>query len=255
MILYFSGTGNSADIASRLGRLTGDRAMRMEPGLKRVEIEDGERRVVWVFPVHSWGVPPFVLSAIRRITFLGHGVVHHMVATCGDDCGMTDRQWRRAMAAKGYRAGGAFTVIMPNSYVAMPGFDVDPAPLRDSKIAASDARVREIATLLPGIEKAAEPYTDVVRGAFPRLKTSVIYPWFVRFAINARKFRVDESCIGCGRCAKACPVGNITLDGSRPVWGADCTGCLACYHTCPMHAIAYGSSTRGKGQYLRRQVR
>ncbi len=252
MILWFSGTGNSADVAARLGALLGERTVRIEPGLKRIELDDDERRVVWVFPVHSWGVPPFVLAAMRRVAFLGHGVTHHMVATCGDDCGMTDRQWRKAMADKGYRSGGAFTVTMPNSYVAMPGFDVDPDDLRDRKLSDSEQRVRDIAELIPGIEKTAEPYTDVVRGAFPRLKTSVIYPWFVRFAINPRKFRSTDSCIGCGRCAASCPVTNIVMEHGRPSWGRDCTGCLACYHVCPAHAVEYGTSTKGKGQYMRK---
>ncbi|MBR2290977.1 MAG: EFR1 family ferrodoxin [Prevotella sp.] len=68
--------------------------------------------------------------------------------------------------------------------------------------------------------------------------------------ITDKKFMVDEDvCIKCGKCAKVCPVDNIT--GTPPEWqhNGRCTSCLACYHYCPVHAINYGERTRKRGQY------
>lgn len=250
MILYFSGTGNSADVAARLAGITGDRTLRLTPALTEVTSGPDDRRVVWVFPVHSWGVPPFVRQRIEIIKFNRDDLTHHMVATCGDDAGLTDRMWRRDMLRAGHRTGGAFTVIMPNTYVAMKGFDTDPSELAARKLANSESAIERIASALPRIEAAGSQAAEMTRGLAPWLKTSVIYPWFVRHAIKPARFRVTDACVECGRCERICPVDNISRPSGRPAWGDSCAGCLACYHICPARAISYGASTDGKGQYI-----
>lgn len=241
MIVYFSGTGNSRAVAQRLARLLGDSCQDLTTTLSL----RSEKRVVWVFPVHSWGIPPVVAKVLRRMV---PGAVHHLVATCGDDAGLTDRRWRHILESRGCATGCAFTVIMPNTYVAMPGFDTDSPATEQSKLSAMEGRLLVIADAI----LAGRSVTDVCRGAFPAIKSHVIYPWFIRHAISPGRFAVDTTvCIGCGKCTAVCPVDNVTPDPQRrPSWGTDCTGCLACYHVCPRRAISYGSFTRGKGQYL-----
>ncbi|MDE6135501.1 MAG: EFR1 family ferrodoxin, partial [Muribaculaceae bacterium] len=69
------------------------------------------------------------------------------------------------------------------------------------------------------------------------------------FGMSPRPFRSNEGCIGCGKCAQACPMQNIRMTDSRPGWSKTCAMCLRCYHICPRRAVAYGSSTDGKGQW------
>ena len=83
-------------------------------------------------------------------------------------------------------------------------------------------------------------------GSFPWLKTKILNPLFNRFMTSAKPFYVTDDCIGCKRCERICPVGNVVVIGWRPVWGMDCTSCLACYHVCPKHAVQYGKRTRSK---------
>ncbi len=71
----------------------------------------------------------------------------------------------------------------------------------------------------------------------------------MRFLTSPKPFHVADSCTGCGKCSKVCPMGNIMLENLKPEWGNRCTMCLACYHHCPHKSVEYGKRTRGKGQY------
>lgn len=242
MILAFSGTGNSLYVAKLLAASLGER-LSVYPDSPASR--PGER-VVWVFPVYSWGVPPVVARWIASSApALVQSGDHYAVMTCGDDAGLSAGRWRRLVAAAGGVAAGAFTVIMPNTYVLMKGFDTDPVEVADAKIAAAPARVAEIARSIENRFKG----DDVTRGRFAWFKTAVIYPWFVRHAMSPRPFHSTAGCVGCGICARSCPMSNIEMKDSRPAWGGDCAMCLRCYHICPHHAVAYGHATDGKSRY------
>lgn len=244
MIYWHSGTGNSRHVAEALAQSLGLEAVMITPGGRASDAPAGEK-TVWVFPVYSWGVPPVVRRFIENSEGLG-GSEHYMVCTCGDDVGLTALQWRKLLRRKGWRARGAWSVQMPNNYVLLPGFDVDSAAVRDAKLSACDECIKAVAR---GIRCGAN-VDDVVRGSLPWLKSKVLYPLFVRMLMSPKPFHSTDSCIGCGKCAAACPARNIVMDGRRPVWGRDCTMCLGCYHICPKHAVGYGSRTKSKGQYL-----
>jgi ferredoxin len=122
---------------------------------------------------------------------------------------------------------------------------VDEPSLADSKLSRSGDRVVAIAEKIRN--RVVE--IDVTRGSMPRIKTMLIYPMFKRWGIFPRKWNVSNKCISCGRCVKACPIGNVTMSELRPVWGNRCLSCLGCYGSCPVGAISYGTFTANKGSY------
>ena len=61
---------------------------------------------------------------------------------------------------------------------------------------------------------------------------------------------VNEGCIGCGLCAKRCPMAAIEMRDGLPVWTKpECAACLRCLHCCPKFAISHGKRTASHGQY------
>lgn len=223
----------------------------LHPSDYTLSLDPDDDVVIWAFPIYSWGVPPVMLRLIENVNIKGGAshVRHYMLCTCGDDMGYADRQWKRAIEARGWEACAAYSVLMPNTYVCMKGFDVDTPEVADRKLKAAYGRVEEIA----GLIKSRSCESSLHRGAMPWIKSRVVYPWFVRYKMSPKPFRATDRCVGCGQCAESCPMMNIDMvegDGTtRPRWGAECAMCLRCYHICPCHAIAYGKATEGKGQY------
>ncbi len=248
MIFYFSGTGNSKWVARQLAADTNQSLFFIPDELKqsRGYTLAHDEMIGFVFPIYSWGVPPIVLRFIAQLALdvASHHYIY-FVATCGDETGMAPQQFRRAIARKGWECKAGFSITMPNNYVLLPGFDVDVVDVMEAKLVAAPTRLAEIISCL---NNQFEGF-DCVLGSWAVLKTRVVYPLFVKWGISPKKFFATDSCNGCKRCAKTCPVCNIVVE-SKPKWGSECTSCLACYHICPQRAIQYGGGTRNKGQYF-----
>ncbi len=256
MIFVFSGTGNTLFVARQLSKHLDQKciALRRDTLVQLPDVAlDDKEPVIWAFPVYAWGIPPVIekLIATMQPSKAMSRAVHHAVITYGDDAGTIGRQWRHLLAAKGLRPGSVYGVRMPNTYICLPGFDVDSTELTEQKLADASETVTHIATDIAANQNG-DNHTDSYRpGAMPGIKSGVLRPFFHKFLMSPSRFHSTDACIGCGKCARQCPTGNITMTCDKPVhpqWGSNCAFCLACYHVCPRHAVAYGNTTAHKGQ-------
>ena len=233
MTFVFSGVGMSRRVAEWIG-----------------EIPDS---VGFVLPTYGWRVPKLArrLIASRKEDLSRPGAFTWAVFTCGDDTGFIDRDLEGII---GRRLDAAYSVVMPDTYLGLPGFKLDSKEETAAKMKAAESRC----VAIRGKLLAHEAGIDMKRGAFAWTKTCVIGRFFNRFIATDRFFRLTPGkCVKCGKCISLCPAGAIEKgpDGT-PVWKRDgsCTGCFRCYHVCKGDAIEFGPFTRGKGRLIRDTV-
>lgn len=248
MILYFSGTGNSRYVAEQLVAGTGN-SLHFMPKYNPLKIEFEGKQLGIVVPVYSWGISPYVLDFIRDLNsrFIDEAAKHPVwfVLTCGDETAYAPEMMKRSLSEKGIMIAGGWSVIMPNDYVLLPGFDVDSKEVEENKLDECRVRIDYIAGRIN--ERKWEE--DYVRGKMCGLKSRIVYPLFKRWGIFPKRWHWTQECIGCGKCVGVCPMGNIDFKSGRPKWGNNCVSCTACFHICPTHAIEYGNATIHKHQY------
>lgn len=254
MIYWYSGTGNSLYVAEELAEGLNDSPISFIPFELRPDRNNSDKSAAdssclgIVFPVYAWGVPPIVLKWADTLdSDLLKGKYVYAVCTCGDEAGMAIEMLRSHLGKKEISLNAAFSVIMPNNYVLMPGFTVDPKKVEEKKLSRCRQRIMEITDI---IRKRIET-TDVFKGSMPRFKTRLIYPIFKAIGIQSNRWRSSGACTGCGKCSLVCPAHNIKMsDDRKPMWGKNCLSCTACYHICPVNAISYGKVAEGKRQYI-----
>jgi NAD-dependent dihydropyrimidine dehydrogenase PreA subunit/flavodoxin len=248
MIFYFSGTGNSEWAARRLAEGLGEKLMFIPDALgsdMTYELKDGEP-LGFVFPCYGWGVPTFIEKFIRQCRISNVSYLYY-VCTCGDDTGHTDRVFRSAIATHGWNCSLCYDIKMPEAYISLPGFNVDPKEKEQNKLEEAEKLMEEIISSVSNRKQGSH----LLPGALAWAKTRIVRPVFNGLLMSPSPFKYTDRCTGCGKCERTCPMHNISLDKDRkPQWKKNCTGCLRCYHTCPSNAIQYGIFTKGKGQYL-----
>ncbi len=62
----------------------------------------------------------------------------YFACTCGDNCGLTEKVFRKAVEAKGWNLSACFSVQMPETYIGMAGFKLDSEKNAQLKIDRAD---------------------------------------------------------------------------------------------------------------------
>ena len=247
MVLYFSGTGNSRYAASLIARETGDELLSINDMLRERITEPysaryafrSETPFVVVCPTYCYRVPHVVEDFLRDSRFEGSKQLYFFL-TCGDGTGQAAKEAEKLCGELEMDFMGLGSARMPENYIALfeaPGYDDALGIIRaaTSQIESAGRSIR-FGRRLSDPNAGSALYTRVNK-------------LFYKVFINDKKYTVKDTCIGCGQCARVCPLSNIRIRDGRPVWNGNCTQCMACVSICPQDAIEYGSRTRGKRRY------
>lgn len=247
-IYYFSATGNSLTAARQIAKRLGDctlRSMAAEPPGEPVGGPD--QPVGFVFPVFYIGLPRLVKRFVEKLDIL-EGTYCFAFITFGgtgaDTLGMLDD----ILKEKGVRLSYADGVKMPGNYIVK--YQAYAPDLIQKLIKEGMDKADEAAAAIAGGGlRPAKRYARLISRIANR---SYLYKGIAEWD---EKFSATDKCVGCGLCAKICPVGNIRMEDRRPVWQHRCERCFSCIQWCPCGAIEYGEKTVGRRRYRNPDVK
>ncbi|URZ18597.1 EFR1 family ferrodoxin [Clostridium felsineum] len=244
MILYFTGTGNSAYIAKQISKSIGDRLISINEKIKGNDVSEinVDDRLIFVVPTYAWRIPRIVEEWIDKTKFKGD-VNTYFVMNCGVSIGNAEKDIKQLCKRKELRYMGLTSIVMPENYIAM--YDAPKEAVARQIIENANPVINKAASIIKEGNSFPKVKSNLVGGLNSFLVNTLFYSFFVK----AHKFTADNKCVGCGVCVKECPLNNIQLKEKKPVWGNKCTHCMACICKCPTSAIEYGKSSVGKVRY------
>jgi ferredoxin len=263
LIYFLSGTGNSFRVAMWLKdecrrRDISASVIPIDLAYPKTEIEASpEQLAVLAFPTHGllppWSAIKFLFKLpfrrrthffclpTRGIVRIGHFIIPGIA-------GVASMFPPFLLALKGYSVRGSLSLDMPaNMTSIMPSLRK-----KDIERILSDSKHRALKyydRLLSGrsIWFTRNNLWEYTWGAlllyfFPFFP--ILYLLLGRFFMGKMMF-ANSDCIGCGKCARTCPNGAISMKGPknpRPYWKYNCEDCLRCMNYCDKKAVEAGHS-------------
>ena len=250
MVLCFSGTGNSRYLAGRIAEALRDETVDLNAKIRANDhsrLQTG-RDVIVAAPTYAWRIPRIVSEWLDKTELAGAQRIW-FVMDCGGEIGNAAKYNRRLADRKRLRYMGTAQIVMPENDIAM---FIAPEPEKAREI------VRKAEPVLDAVLvqlKAGQPFAAPRNNLYDRVMSGPVNPVFYRFFVKASPFHANDACVGCGLCARNCPMNNIRIENGRPVWGRECTHCMACICYCPTKAIEYGKKSVGKPRYHFEQLK
>ncbi len=212
MILYFTGTGNSYDIALKLADSCGEEVSPIN------SYKSGEKILGIVFPVYFGGLPIpvkefFENADLTTIEYL------YAVPVYGGGKGGAENQIRNILKKRNLKLDACFGILTPDNYVISfnPPSEKQAAEILDSSHAEAEKTGKRIS--------AREKTSD--KNILGGLQRKIMYPLYLN-GRKTKKFTVNENCVKCGKCAANCPDGAIEIKESVIWIKPQCSLCLAC---------------------------
>lgn len=243
VIYYFSGTGNSLQVARKLSELLSDTAIHAISYTTEMDIS--AEVIGFIFPVYLWGVPDIIHQFLKKLNNGVHENYFFAVATYKSQSGDVIGHLQRLMRKQRISLSAGFTVKMPGNNIIF--YDVESKQEQKSKLEECQSRLLEISQLIQSRKKVIPTVPIIDRFLYTGLLHSILISTFH----NAdRQFWIEPDCNSCGTCFKVCPVSNIILRDGKPEWQHNCQLCLTCINMCPRKVIQYGRTTKKRDRYM-----
>lgn len=238
IIFYFSGTGNTKQVAHQfenqfktLGHevevffIESFFKQKVVPSLKGVSL------MGMGHPVHAYDAPRIVDRFIEKLV-LPSGLPIFIFKTAGDASILNSGASKHLMDRLKQKGGN---VVHESLYV-MPSNLMTRTPPSQVK-QLSQIAMRSIAEHAQAIDKGLQ-YAIPANHFFRVFSRSIHFMesrWGTRWF--GKSLRISSACTCCLTCIHACPMSNITFENHKIRFGSHCMWCMRCVYVCPVNAI------------------
>lgn len=257
-IYYFSGTGNSLAVARDLAEKINGTLIPVTAVIDQDRIQTDATVIGVVFPIYDFKPPRIIMQFIRKLDYAGTKYIF-AVCTYGITPGKAMRHVEKELNACGGNLAGGFAVHMPHNGFGSAAI----SGTKHQQMFASWKQQREIisdyilARKQGTVETSNEVVSFICSGFFLKA-IPILLQLFTQVLLkgwDSLSLIADEKCNGCGICQRICPVDNIAMIHTRPVWSDHCEKCFACLHWCPQEAIQAGRITINMKRYHHPEVK
>lgn len=250
-IYYFTGTGNSLQIAQDIAKGIGSNEINKISEYKGEKIKNvsGKDTLTIVFPAYYGGIPRIIDRFLDSLN-VDENIMIYVVTNCNNLYGKAIKQVSTKLSAKNLKISGGWVINMPGNYI--PMYDVNSSSVQEKKFAEEKKAVSSIVEIIR-MRKSIE-----IKNAHPLINalfTKIEYKYIDQVPDMDKNFAATDKCIGCSKCASLCPVGNIVMKDGKPQWQHHCEMCLACLQHCPKEAIEFGEKSVGRKRYVNPNVK
>lgn len=242
-VFYFSSTGNSLYVAKRIGGNLISIPKCFEKLKADGDFKISDSEVGIIFPIYGLCIPPFIHDFIKKLSV--ECSFFFAVATYGFFPGAVCGQLKNTETKNGRHFDYINRLKMAENCITFSDMknQKGDSPRQQKAISAISNDIQSKKTFVR---------SDSLLMKIMTKHHTANYEFPTGTGIT-EKITVNESCAGCGTCAKLCPMKNISIQNGKPVFGKNCVSCGACIQNCTSNAIHHAeekSSARYRNPHI-----
>lgn len=248
VIYYFSGTGNSKNVAQWVAEVANVNKICVElfniDELRgeAIEVPEENSLVGFISPTHGFNFPAIMRKFIHRFPKSKDCSAFIMNARAGVRIGrvflpglsgVLHYWFSLVLKLKSYKVVGGFPVDLPSNWIS-----IHPA-VREKSVELIyenvKPKVKAFATKILLGGKSYRAFYDIIQDIIIS-PVSILYNLFGKY-LFAKSFIASPNCDKCDICRNSCPVDAIKIIDNRMYWTSKCESCMRCMNKCPKDAI------------------
>lgn len=231
MVFYFTATGNSLYAAKHFS----ENPISIPQVIHQDQLHFEAEAIGIVSPIFAGEPPKIVLEFLKKASLVTDYL--YIIYTYGKSDSDAPEYTARLLKEMGITVQYIYTIKMVDNY--LPSFDMEEELQMDKQVekqlktAIGDVKARN-----REIPEAPEEGRALHAMAAKRNRDNPAIN-------NGEQITVTDACIGCGICAKVCPVGIFSVEnGTAKRKRNTCEFCLSCAQNCPQKAITLSISDK-----------